>query len=123
MGLSGSEIYGPAAERLTRQDLALLQREAGAGTDTIQLTSASQPRKRVQHCGACVAQRCQCLSAERLEGSQLRIKITVRPIVYTQIDPFCASPLTDIKVPGDALNGGSVCALPSASPAQGSCVL
>lgn len=27
MGLSGSEIYGPAAERLTGQDLVLLQRE------------------------------------------------------------------------------------------------
>jgi hypothetical protein len=30
MGLSGSEIYGPAAERLTWRDLALLQREMNA---------------------------------------------------------------------------------------------
>jgi hypothetical protein len=30
MGLSGGEIYGPAADRLTRQDLALLQREINA---------------------------------------------------------------------------------------------
>jgi hypothetical protein len=30
MGLSGGEIYGPAADRLTTQDLALLQREMTA---------------------------------------------------------------------------------------------